>query len=189
MQTYFLGLFAAEAVLLAVAVAFLVAFVQMTASRYTPAIGSLALRDRPTWLLLFVLTGIMLAFGIVCLALSLPPPRAIVLGLTLDEERLLVGASGLALFVLSIGLVVGVVAQAARYGSTAQLPGQVVGSIRPIALLPGAGAGRGGRNADAVMLPVLELVTAATRDGDRPTFTRLFLEIRLRLADWLRSTA
>jgi hypothetical protein len=135
---------------------------------------------------LFVLTGIMLTFGIACLVLSLPPPRPVALGLTLDHERLLAGAGGLALFVLSIGLVVAVVAQAARYGSAAQLAGQVVGSIRPIELLPGTKASRGGRTAGAVMLPVLELVTAATRDGDRPTFTRLFLEMRGHWADWLR---
>ena len=185
MQAFFLSLFAAQAVLLGVAVAFIVAFVQISAGKYSPALANLSLSDRWTWVLLALQTVAMLLMAVASLILSLPSPHPLILGMTLDVERSLAGVGALLILVLSITSVAWIVFRAQSYANSRHLARLVVDRFHYSSLL-------GERQTPRVSVSVLalvELLTQSIRDGDRPTFAAVLQRIETDWPCWLAKAA
>jgi hypothetical protein len=184
-QAYFLSLFAAQAVLLGVAVAFIVAFVQISAGKYSPALASLSLSDRWTRVLLALQTVAMVLMAGVSLILSLPTPRPLILGMSVNTERDLVGAAGLLILILSIISVASIVIRAQRYANSRHLARLVVDRLPYSSLLADSQTAR----VSIAVLPLVELATQAIRDGDRPTFAAILERIGAQWSSWLAKAA
>lgn len=185
MQTYFLGLFATAAVVLGLGVGFAIGFAQISAGRFSPSVGTLALRDRLVWLLLLFLTAVMLSLGAGALVLSLPPPRPLVLGLSVDQERLTAACAGLVVLVASLGALAALAARVGGYANAPRLARLVVSRVRvpeTLGLLPALDS----RPSESYpFLPVFELLNQAIRDGDRATVTRTLAAIRSSWPRWI----
>ncbi|MBV8529288.1 MAG: hypothetical protein JOZ75_13325 [Candidatus Dormibacteraeota bacterium] len=121
MQTYFLSLFAAAAVLLAIAIAFLVGFLQLSGGRFTPAIARRTLGDHYIALYLLLLTAVLVSIAVACLLLSLPPPHPVLPHVTRDQSRIIVGVAGLVVIVGDAVVVALTAVRASRYANAPAL--------------------------------------------------------------------
>jgi hypothetical protein len=191
MQTYLLALFATAAVLLGLAVGLLVAFAQMAAGRFSPAVASLVFRDRIVWVLLFIPTSAMLLLGVASLIVSLPPPRPTLPWLTLSQTRLTVGVGALVSVVVSIACVVGLAVRAATYNSGPSLARRLVRAVPIRAIVAQSQntteAALRERHRSYPFLPIFELLNQAVRDGDRSTFARTLQAVRDEWPGWLQA--
>jgi hypothetical protein len=129
-QTYFLGLLGTATVLIGIAVAFLVAFVQISAGRFSAAVAALALNDWQVRLWLMGLALVFAALAGACLILSLPPPRPPLASLTRDQERVVVALAGLAAVLGGLGFVIGLATRAMSFNSAPRLAEGVVRAVR-----------------------------------------------------------
>jgi hypothetical protein len=185
-QTYFLALFATAAVLLGLAIAFLIGFVQMAGGRFTPAVAAAALRDR--WILwcLIVLSATLIGLGAACLVLALPPPRPTVPFLTHDQGRVAVGTVGLLIIGGDVALIAFLVLRVAEYVNAPSLSRVLVDRLKLHTLIDESEKDLTGDEQHLAFLPLLELLNYAVRNGDRATAARMMAAITDKLGAWLR---
>lgn len=188
MQTYFLSLFATAAVLLAIAIAFLVGFVQLAGDRFTPAIARHTLSDRYLVLYLGLLTVVLVSIGIACLILSLPAPRPSLPHLTRDQTRVAVGVAGLMVIVGDMVVVALTAVRASRYANAPALADALTEQLELASpVLASSGDTDVVQRMSLAVLPLYELLNYAVRTGDRVTFARVLRALELRWRSWLSS--
>jgi hypothetical protein len=161
----------------------------MAGGRFTPAVASVALRDRRILAPFLVLIATLLGLGAGCLVLSLPAPHPMVPFLTRDQGRVSVGAVGLLVILADVGLVAFLVSRTASYINAPSLASLLVDRLDVHPLLRGSESELTIDEKTLAFLPLLELLNYAVRNGDRATVARMMAAITSKLLDWLHSAS
>ena len=169
-----------------IAVAFLVAYTQMVAGRFSATVADVALRDRRIVSQLCATGGVLALIGVAALILSLPFPHPSLPGVSHNNSRLLVAVAALSGVGLSVVLIARMIGVLRTYGNPIVMATQVLRHIRPSDIRSAAmadvpAAGIGGRP----LLSIYELCNQAVLDGDRVALQAAVDELHRHWKDWI----
>jgi hypothetical protein len=185
MQTFSLAMFTAEAVVLTLAVAFVVAYAQATATRYSATVTDAVIWERGLVWRLVGVGAVLGLLGLASLVLSLPPPHPIVPPLGRDASRDAVATFELVAVIGSAVVVAFMITRLRRAGNPYEIASRTVSGITAEHMAVVALQGDASAPARRVrpLLGIYELCHQAVVDGDRVT---LQCAIDALVAQWYR---
>jgi len=167
-QTFSLAMFTAQAVVVTLAVAFVVAYAQVTATRYSAVVTDAVIWQPAVIWRLCAIGAALLLLGVASLILSLPAPHPLVPGLGRDAGRAAVASGELLLVSASAVVVVLTIAQFRRGGSPQAIAARALHGVT-VERMAAVADDEARAMTDRPLLALYELCHQSVVDADRVT--------------------